>query len=224
MTVERAAETGRRGSCNSVDPPVAIAFGCIVALLLVGSLYSRSFLSPEYLLQQLKVASFLGVIATGMMIVILLGQIDLSVPWVVAVGGMMSTAATGMGTGRARRLPFRSAIACGVALGLVNGFGVAYLRIPSMIITLAVNAVAQGLMVVHTGGFSPQDSSSPAMRTLATGDSRVRAAERADRLGRGRGAARSSCSTAPPSAAPSTASATASAPPICPASTPSASC
>ena len=54
-----------------------IAFACIVALLLVGSLYSRNFLSPEYLLQQLKVASFLGVIATGMMIVILLGQIDL---------------------------------------------------------------------------------------------------------------------------------------------------
>ena len=65
-------------------------------------------------------------------------------------------------------IPF--GVACGVALGLVNGFGVAYLRIPSMIITLAVNAVAQGLMVVHTGGFSPQDSSSPAMRALATGE------------------------------------------------------
>ena len=73
-----------------VDPAIAAAFGCIVALLLVGSLYSSSFLSPEYLLQQLKVASFLGVIATGAMLVILLGQIDLSVPWVVAVGGMMS--------------------------------------------------------------------------------------------------------------------------------------
>ena len=69
-------------------------------MLLVGSLYSRNFLSPEYLLQQLKVASFLGVIATGTMIVILLGQIDLSVPWVVAVGGMMSTAATGWGPDR----------------------------------------------------------------------------------------------------------------------------
>ena len=152
-----------------VDPPVAIAFGCIIAMLLLGSLYSRSFLSPEYLLQQLKVASFLGVIATGTMIVILLGQIDLSVPWVVAVGGMMSTAATGWGpVGEAMAIPF--GIACGVVLGLFNGFGVAYLRIPSMIITLAVNAVAQGLMVVHTGGFSPQDSSSPAMRKLATGD------------------------------------------------------
>ena len=152
-----------------VDPPVAIAFGCIVLMLLLGSLYSSSFLSPQYLLQQLKVASFLGVIATGMMIVILLGQIDLSVPWVVAVGGMMSTAATGWGPiGQTMAIPF--GISCGVALGLANGFGVAYLRIPSMIITLAVNAVAQGLMVVHTGGFSPQDSSSPAMRRLATGD------------------------------------------------------
>ncbi len=152
-----------------IDKPVLIAFGCIVALLLVGSLYSRSFLSPEYLLQQLKVASFLGVIATGTMIVILLGQIDLSVPWLVAVGGMMSTAATGWGPlGETLAIPF--GVGCGIALGLVNGFGTAYLRIPSMIVTLAVNAVAQGLMVVHTGGFSPQDSSSPAMRALATGD------------------------------------------------------
>jgi ribose transport system permease protein len=48
---------------------------------------------------------------------------------------------------------------------------VAYLRLPSMVVTLAVNAVAQGLMVVHTGGFSPQDASSPAMRFIATGNS-----------------------------------------------------
>jgi ribose transport system permease protein len=152
-----------------IDPPVAIAFACIILMLFLGSLYSSSFLSPEYLLQQLKIASFLGVIATGTMIVILLGQIDLSIPWVVAVGGMMSTAATGWGpVGHVIAIPF--GVLCGVALGLVNGFGVAYLRIPSMIITLAVNAVAQGLMVVHTGGFSPQDSSSLAMRTLATGE------------------------------------------------------
>jgi ribose transport system permease protein len=151
------------------DPAVATAFGCIILLLFLGSLYSSSFLSPEYLLQQLKVASFLGVIATGMMIVILIGQIDLSVPWVVAVGGMMSSAATAYGdVGTALAIPF--GVLCGIVLGLVNGIGVAYLRIPSMIITLAVNAVAQGLMVVYTGGFSPQDSASETMRYLATGD------------------------------------------------------
>ena len=153
---------------RAIDPAVATSFACIVLLLLLGSLYSRNFLSPEYLLQQLKVASFLGVIATGMMIVILLGQIDLSVPWVVAVGGMMSSAVAAYGTaGATLAIPF--GIACGVAIGLANGVGVAYLRIPSMIITLATNAVAQGLMVVYTGGFSPQDSAPEAVRYIATG-------------------------------------------------------
>ncbi|TCS03376.1 ABC transporter permease [Rhizobium sp. BK418] len=153
---------------RGVDPAVAIAFGCIILLLLGGSLYSSNFLSLDYLLQQLKVASFLGVIATGMMAVILLGQIDLSVPWVVTTGAMMACAATAYGaTGAILAIPF--GILCGAAIGLVNGVAVAYLRIPSMIITLATNAVAQGLMVVYTGGFSPQDSASAAMRFLATG-------------------------------------------------------
>jgi ribose transport system permease protein len=158
-----------------IDPPVAIAFGCSLLLLLIAGSYQlikgqeASFLSPEYLLQQLKVASFLGVIATGMFIVILLGQIDLSVPWVVAVGGMMSASAAAYGeVGTALAIPF--GVLCGIVLGFVNGIGVAYLRIPSMIITLGVNAVAQGLMVVHTGGFSPQDSASRAMRYIATGN------------------------------------------------------
>src|SRR6476646_730830 len=130
---EMASRGMAGGARRRVDPAVAWAFGCIVLVLLVGSLYSRSFLSPEYLLQQLKVASFLGVIATGAMIVILLGQIDLSVPWVVAVGGMMATAATGWGpAGQALAIPI--GVACGVALGMVSGFGVAFLRIPSMIV------------------------------------------------------------------------------------------
>ena len=151
-----------------VDPAVATAFGCIILLLIVGSLYSSNFLSPDYLLQQLKVASFLGVVAAGMMLVILLGHIDLSVPWVMTMGAMMACAAAGFGTtGLVLAIPV--GVLCGALFGLVNGLGVAYLRIPSMIITLATNVVAQGLMVLYTGGFSPQDSAPPAMRWLATG-------------------------------------------------------
>ncbi|HEV7318947.1 MAG TPA: ABC transporter permease [Ensifer sp.] len=153
---------------RNLDPAVVTAFGCILLLLFLGSLYSRSFLSPEYLLQQLKVASFLGIIATGMMLVILLGQIDLSVPWTVATGAMMACAAAAYGPiGTALAIPF--GVLCGIGIGLFNGVGVAYLRIPSMIVTLATNAVAQGVMVVYTGGFSPQDSATPAMRYFATG-------------------------------------------------------
>jgi len=152
---------------KSIDRPVLVAFGFLIAMLLAGSIYSTNFLSGQYLMQQLQVASFLGIVATGAMIVILPGHIDLSVPWVITVGGMMSTAAVGWWgtTGVIVALPF--AVACGAAIGIINGLGVAYLRIPSMIFTLGMNAVAQGLMVLHTGGFAPADEASPFMRWLA---------------------------------------------------------
>jgi ribose transport system permease protein len=144
--------------------------GCIIALLFVGSFYSSNFLSPEYLLQQLQVASFLGIIASGLMLIILLGQIDLSIPWVVTIGGMMSTTAGGWGQmGTALAIPI--GIMCGLCVGLVNGIGVAYLRVPSMIFTLGTNVLAQGLMIVHTSGYAPQDRATPTMHLIAVGRS-----------------------------------------------------
>jgi ribose transport system permease protein len=150
-----------------LDLPVVVAFGCIIILLLGGALYSREFLSPEYLLQQLQVAAFLGIIASGAMMVILLGHIDLSIPWTVTLGAMMATAISGwIGTpGVWLAIPF--GVFCGAIVGVLNGLGVAYLRLPSMIFTLGMNAVAQGLMVLHTGGFAPQDHATDAMHFLA---------------------------------------------------------
>jgi ribose transport system permease protein len=149
-----------------LDRALVAATCCIVALLVAGALYDRNFLSADYLVQQLQVAAFLGVIATGVMLVVVLGHIDLSIPWVVTIGGMMSTAAAGHAEPiSSLAIPF--AVACGLGIGIVNGIGVAYLRVPSMIFTLATNTVAQGLMVVHTGGFAPQDHATPAMHALA---------------------------------------------------------
>jgi ribose transport system permease protein len=167
MTTAGAKLARRFGrSFRQIDRALLAALGCIVVLLIGGALYDRNFLSPDYLLQQLQVASFLGVIATGVMLVILLGHIDLSIPWVVTIGGMMSTAAAGH-PGVAGSLAIPVAVACGLGIGIVNGIGVAYLRVPSMIFTLATNAIAQGLMIVHTSGFAPQDHATPAMHFLA---------------------------------------------------------
>ena len=148
------------------DRPVAIAAGFVLVILAAGTAYTlatqgnATLLQPRYLLQQLQVGSFLGIVAAGMMLVILLGQIDLSVPWTLAAAAMMATAFGG---------PFAIPVglAVGLAVGLVNGVGVAYLRVPSMIFTLGVNAVLRGLMVAHTGGFAPQTAATPAMQFLA---------------------------------------------------------
>jgi ribose transport system permease protein len=149
-----------------IDRALLAAMAFILLLLVAGALYDSNFLSLDYLLQQLQVAAFLGVIATGVMLVVLLGHIDLSIPWVVTIGGMMSTAAAGHeGVVGSLAIPF--AVVCGLAIGILNGIGVAYLRVPSMIFTLATNAIAQGLMIVHTSGFAPQDHATPAMHFLA---------------------------------------------------------
>lgn len=148
------------------DKPIVIASAFILVILGVGTAYTLStqgsapLLSPAYLLQQLQTGSFLGIVAAGMMVVILLGHIDLSVAWTMTAAAMMATTVGG-------EMAIPIGIAIGAGVGLVNGFGVAYLRVPSMIFTLGVDSVLRGLMVAHTGGFAPQDAATPLMRTLA---------------------------------------------------------
>lgn len=150
------------------DKPILFAAIFVVLILAVGTAYTlttqgtATLLSPTYLLQQLQVGAFLGVVAAGMMLVILLGHIDLSVPWSIAAAAMMATTVGGPAA-----IPV--GLAVGLLVGLINGFGVAYLRIPSMIFTLGVNAVLRGLMVAHTGGFAPQTAATPLMQYLAVG-------------------------------------------------------
>jgi ribose transport system permease protein len=152
---------------RAVDRPVVIAFGFIVILLILGGVYNRQFLSGLYLLQQLRVASFLGIIASGAMVVILLGHIDLSIPWVVTIGGITATAVAGWWGASWTALGVPVALACGALVGLANGLGVAFLRIPSMVFTLGMNAVVQGIVVMYTGGNAPPDQATPILQWLA---------------------------------------------------------
>ncbi len=148
-----------------LDNSVLVSLAAIVLIVLIGSLYLPSFLSVGYLVQQLRIAAILGLVASGAMIVILLGHIDLSLPWVMTVSAMMATTMAGLG-GVYADLAIPAGLAVGVLVGLVNGFGVGYLRLPSMILTLAINAVLLGLAVVYTGGFAPQTKASPLMLVI----------------------------------------------------------
>lgn len=149
----------------AVSPPAVVSL-CALLLLLVASTVNGNFLMPTYLLQQLQIAAFVGVVAAGLMVVILLGHIDLSVPWTITTGAMMA-AAVGSSAGPAWAIP--AGVGCGLLIGLLNGLGVAVLRIPSMIFTLGVNAVLQGLMVLYTGGHAPQDAATAFVRAMAVG-------------------------------------------------------
>jgi ribose transport system permease protein len=152
----------------AMDRATWYTVGSIIVVLVAGSIFtlvtqgSLSFLNPLYILQQLRIASFLGIAATGAMVVILLGQIDLSLPWLISTSAMLSVALGGW-------LALPAGILIGALAGLINGLGVAFLRVPSMIFTLGMNTVLQGLMVVFTGGFAPRSEAPPWMEVLAIG-------------------------------------------------------
>lgn len=151
---------------SHADQPIFIASGCILVMLVAGASINPNFLSINYLLQQLEVASFLGIIAAGLMLVVLLGHIDLSIPWTITIGGMMATAVANVHA-TAGLLTLPVGLGCGLVVGLINGAGIAWLRVPSMIFTLGMNAVLQGLVVLYTGGAAPASHATRLMSIMA---------------------------------------------------------
>ena len=140
----------------------------IVVLIAFGTIFvTPNFASPTFLLQQLRQASFLGIIAAGQMAVILTGNIDLSVSWTLNLAAVL---ATSVAAGQNERLLAGLAVGLGVGVivGLVNGIGVAYLRIPSMVLTLGVNAVLKGVIVVYNGSAPKFEQAPPFLSWVAT--------------------------------------------------------
>lgn len=153
-----------------IDRPLLITGILILIIYFAGSVVFPQMLTGKYLLQQIQIASYFGVLAAGAMMVILLGHIDLSIPWTMSVAAIMSTAIAGQGGENAiAPLSVPAALIFGCLVGLVNGLGVAVLRVPSMIWTLGINAVLLGMQVFYTGGFAPQGTASDFMRTIAIG-------------------------------------------------------
>jgi ribose transport system permease protein len=146
----------------------------VVMLTLVVLLAANFILFPQrlsigYGVQQLQIASFLGILAGGAMIVLLIGEIDLSVPWVLALAAMIASGLASAYPDLPQIVPILVAVAFGALCGLWNGLGVAILRAPSMVWTLGLNALLLGVSVFYAGGYSPQTAASPLMRYLAVG-------------------------------------------------------
>jgi ribose transport system permease protein len=148
---------------------ILIAAGLILVLLIISGIRQPGFLSYGNLRQQLVLATFLGTIAAGQTVVILTGGIDLSVAWNLNFAAILFTQVID-GSGDPGRIALGTLLAllAGTAVGVVNGLGVAILRIPSLVMTLGVNGVMLGLTLVYTNG-SPQGLAPGFARALATG-------------------------------------------------------
>lgn len=109
-----------------------------------GGLFGGTFLTARNLWILLVQTSTIGVMTTGMVLVIVLRQIDLSVgsmlSLVAVVTGVVQVFILGPQLGLGHPIIWIAAIACAIALGSAIGFGngvlIAYGQIPSFIVTL----------------------------------------------------------------------------------------
>src|SRR5258705_6232435 len=115
------------------------AYTMVFALIAIWIYFHYStnhiFLEPRNFSNLMRQTAVTGVLAVGMLMVIITGQIDLSVGSVVGLAGGAAAIAQGwLGWGLVPSLA--SGIAVGIGIGAVQGTLTAYINIPAFIVTL----------------------------------------------------------------------------------------
>jgi len=122
---------------------------CIFIVLVLGATYeSPAFLTERNVMNVLRQVAPTGIMAVGMLFVILTGGIDLSVGSVMG----LASAAIGLSLGSGQGPAILAGIAVGLAAGCVNGGLVAALGIDPLISSLALLVAARGLAQAMLGG------------------------------------------------------------------------
>lgn len=126
-----------------------IAIAVIMAFFSVAT--DGAYLSPRNISNLLRQTSITGILAIGMVFVIISAEIDLSVGSLMGLlGGFAAIADVWWG------FPLPATIIATIALGLIfgiwNGWWVAYRKVPSFIVTLAGYLAFRGILIGLTNG------------------------------------------------------------------------
>ena len=122
----------------------------LVALFVIIGLNNPRFLAERNLLDILQGNAYIAVAAIGMSMVIITGNIDIS------IGSLIGLLAIVSGRLVVNDVPVVVAwlvpLVIGGGVGAVIGALVAYLRIPSIVVTLGMLSILKGVLIIWTGG------------------------------------------------------------------------
>ncbi|MEP7453456.1 ABC transporter permease [Phyllobacterium sp. SB3] len=124
----------------------------LIALMIVLSFMTDNFLSTYNMSVVARQAAFVGLVALGQTLVLLVGGIDLSVGAAAGLSAIVgSLMLTMFGVNPYLVLPLTMLF--GMCLGFVNGFFIAGLRLNPFIVTLATWEIFAGITMVITKGY-----------------------------------------------------------------------
>ena len=150
MAVTRPASAYRLRRTIAAHGQEIIIMGAIVFLFIVVGAYNPRFLSDTNLVSIFAGNAYIAVAAIGMSMVIISGNID------VSVGSLIGVLATIAGTLAVKGYPiwlcWLLPILVGIVVNAFVGALVAYARIPSIVVTLGMLSIIKGGLISVTGG------------------------------------------------------------------------
>ena len=145
---------------------LALRVFLIVAMSAALALSTDAFLATANVLNVLRQASLMFLLAAGLTLVILCGGFDLSVAANLTLSACL--AASVVKSGASPWLGIAAALAAGTLAGVLNGLAITLLRLPAFLATYAMLWILQGIAFHYMGGQEiygfPQ-----AFRALGTG-------------------------------------------------------
>jgi ribose transport system permease protein len=155
----RIAATAEIEAMNAIAPRAMailrsrafLTFAVVAVVWIVAGFTMRGFAAFGHLRYLVELAAVIGLVAVGQTFVVVAGGIDLSVAAIVTVSAvalpLLSLPADPTGLSAVL-----ATLVMATTIGLVNGLGVAHLRVHPMIMTLAMATFLQGLLILIAGG------------------------------------------------------------------------
>lgn len=129
-------------------------YGMFIALVVIfivfGYMTGWIFLGPFNFTNLLNQTAYVAVLAVGMTLVIVTRQIDLSVGFIGAFLGAYVVVAVETG-GQTVIVALLGAIIITVIVGIIKGYFIAKVKVPSFVVTLAGMFIFKGLLMFKTG-------------------------------------------------------------------------
>ncbi len=135
---------------SSETIPIVIFFILFGLIIVVFSLMHEHFFSVRNISTLLKHASISAIFALGVTFVVVVGHFDLSFPMVCALAGMTNSFLIAKDIHVV--LSVAAGLAVGVFFGLLNGLAVGKLKMPDIVTTVGIGAIAWGFAYMYSGG------------------------------------------------------------------------
>lgn len=123
----------------------------LLVLIIFFSIASKAFLNPNNLFNVARQISTLGIAAVGMTFALLLGGIDLSIGSQITLANII-TAWLMVNAGASPVVSILAALLVSTAVGFLNGWVIANIHMPPLIVTLSTMTILEGLAYIISGG------------------------------------------------------------------------